>query len=246
MNILKLENLKTNKDFFEIDLESVKVVFSTAENGRSFNRHTDDGIDNLKSIKNDFKISGVKYLRQVHSDKVYVYDNNYISIKEEEGDGIITNENNVAVGVFTADCVPIIIVNEEKKVVASVHSGWKGTYSSIVSNTINKMKEEFNIDVRNTKVYIGPHIRQCCYEVSEELKEKFIKSRPTVNEKKLFNGRKLSMEEFILDDLRKSNIEEENIFSLDLCTHCEERVKLHSYRGTTGTYGRLFSFVYIK
>ncbi len=122
------------------------------------------------------KLIDVEYLQQIHSDKTYMYNKYYENIKDEEGDAIITIEKNVAVGVFTADCVPIIIVNEEKKVVAAVHSGWKGTFNSIVVNTINKMKEEYNINVANTKVYIGPHIRQCCYEVSEELKEKFIRN----------------------------------------------------------------------
>lgn len=245
MSKINIKDLKINKDFIEIDLNSIKVVFSTAEMDRSFNRHNDIGIANLESIKDDFKILDVKYLQQIHSDKVYVYNNNYENIKDEEGDGIITNEKNIAVGVFTADCVPIIIVNEDSKVVAAVHSGWKGTFNSIVVNTINEMKREFNINIESTKIFIGPHIRQCCYEVSEDLKEKFIK-KTGIEEDRLFNGRNLSMEECILKDLRKIGIEEKNIFSLNLCTHCEKSIKLHSYRGASGTYGRLFSFAYIK
>lgn len=245
MNKIRVDNLKVNKDFLEIDLDSIKVAFSTAEMDRSFNRHNDVGVKNLESIIEDFKISDVMYLQQVHSDKVYVYNNDYDNIKDEEGDAIITKEKNVAVGVFTADCVPIIIINEEAKVVAAVHSGWKGTFNSIVVKTIKKMIEEFNINIESTKIFIGPHIRQCCYEVSEELKEKFIKSTG-IEEGKLFEGRNLSMEECILKDLRDIGIDEENIFSLDLCTHCENDIKLHSYRGTSGTYERLFSFAYIK
>ncbi|MBU3135611.1 peptidoglycan editing factor PgeF [Clostridium gasigenes] len=245
MKKIKANNLKVNKDFLEIDLEGIKIVFSTAEMDRSFNRHNELGVVNLESIRDDFKVDSVKYLQQIHSDKAYIYNKYYKNIKDEEGDAIITVEKNVAVGVFTADCVPIIIVNEEKKVVAAVHSGWKGTFNSIVVNTINKMKEEYKINISNTKVYIGPHIRQCCYEVSEELKEKFIKNT-RVEEGKLFKGRNLSMEEFILNDLRTSGIKENNIFSLDLCTHCEKSIKLYSYRSTNGIYGRLFSFVYIK
>lgn len=245
MNKFNIADLKVNKDFIEIDLDTIKIVFSTAEMDRSFNRHNEIGIGNLESIKDDFKISGVKYLQQVHSDKVYIYNNDYENIKDEEGDAIVTKERDIAVGVFTADCVPIIIVNEDTKVVAAVHSGWKGTFNSIIVKTINEMKKEFNINIASTKIFIGPHIRQCCYEVSEELKEKFINSTG-IEEGKLFNGRKLSMEECILKDLREIGIKEENIFSLNLCTHCEENIKLHSYRGASGTYGRLFSFAYIK
>lgn len=245
MNKIKIINLEPNRDFIEIDLDNIKVVFSTAENSRSFNRHNENGIENLKSIEKDFEVRDVIYLNQIHSDRVYVYNKGYTNIKEEEGDAIITDEKNVAIGVFTADCVPIIIVNEEKKVIATIHSGWKGTFDSIVINTINKMKSQFEINTSNTKVYIGPHIRQCCYEVSQELKEKFI-TKTGIEESRLFKERNLNMEECILKDLRNCGIVEENIFSLDLCTHCEKDIKLHSYRGTNGTYGRLFSFAYIK
>jgi polyphenol oxidase len=107
------------------------------------------------------------------------------------------------------------------------------------------MKDEFNIDTNETKVFIGPHIRKCCYEVSEELKEKFIE-KIKIDEDKLFDGRYLSMQECILKDLREFGINENNIYSLNLCTHCEENVKLYSYRKSVGTYGRLFSFAFIK
>ena len=88
----------------------------------------------------------------------------------KEGDAIITNVKNVIIGVFTADCVPVILVDEENKVIAAIHSGWRGTFESITLKTIKKMKEEFNTNEINIKAYIGPHIRKCCYEVSEELK----------------------------------------------------------------------------
>ena len=73
--------------------------------------------------------------------------------------------------MFTADCVPVILVDKENEAIAAIHSGWKGTFSSIVTETILRMKEEYNSKAENIVAYIGPHIRQCCYEVSEDLKE---------------------------------------------------------------------------
>ncbi|MDZ5034860.1 polyphenol oxidase family protein, partial [Clostridium perfringens] len=154
------------------------------------------GVENLNSIKEDFKLRDVIYLNQVHSDKVYIYNKDYKNIKEEEGDGIITSEKGIAIGVFTADCVPIIIVNEKSKAIATIHSGWKGTFNSIVLKTLIKMKEEFKIDIKETKIFIGPHIKQCCYEVSNELKQNFL-DKTGINEEKLFNGRNLSLKECI-------------------------------------------------
>ena len=92
---------------------------------------------------------------------------------------------------------------------------------------------------------IGPAISMCCYEVSEELKQKFI-DKFNVPSEKLFNGRNLSMELCIEEDLKSIGIKDDNIYSLNLCTHCEKENKLFSYRGSNGTYGRLFSFSYIK
>jgi len=242
---LSICDFEKRKDFLIYNLGKITLAFSTAEKDRSFNRNTSYGIDNLNSIKNEFRLQDVIYLNQIHSDKAYIDDESYTNIKEEEGDSLITDELNVAIGVFTADCVPIIIADEKSNVIAAIHSGWKGTYNSIVLKTLSKIEEGFNINKNETKVFIGPHIRKCCYEVSEELKEKFL-LKTKIDEYKLFDGRKLSMQECILNDIRNFGINEDNIYSLNLCTHCERDTKLYSYRKSEGTYGRLFSFTFIK
>ena len=136
-------------------------------------------------------------------------------------------------------------MDTKNKVIATIHSGWRGTFNSIVSKTLDTMIKKFNIDINSTKVFIGPHIRQCCYEVSEELKKDFL-SKTNIEENKLFKERNLSLEECILKDIRNFGVLEENIYSISVCTHCEEKIKLYSYRKSIGTYGRLFSFAFIK
>ena len=243
MKKLNLNDIKINNDFLTINIENINLCFSTAEKNRSFNRNIELGIENLKSIVEEFRLSDIQYLKQIHSDTVYTY--NEYDLKEKEGDALITNVKDVAIGVFTADCVPIIIVDNNNEVIGAIHSGWRGTFNSIVLKTLYKMKEEFNIDIGSTKVFIGPHIRQCCYEVSEDLKNDFL-NKTKIEEKKLFKKRNLSLEECILKDVRDFGILEENIYSIDLCTHCEEKLKLYSYRKSVGTYGRLFSFAFIN
>lgn len=245
MQRISKESIKLNKDFMEIDLDSIKIVFSTAEENRSFNRNTEEGLNNIRTIVDEYVLKDIMYLKQVHSNKVYEYINGYDDVKNEEGDAILTSIDNLAVGVFTADCVPVIIVNEEKKVVAAIHSGWKGTFDSIVSVVLDFMSEKYSVNHKSTKVYIGPHIRQCCYEVSEELKEKFI-DKTKIEEGVLFNGRNLSMEICIVNDLVEKGISENNIYTMEMCTHCEEETRLFSYRVSKGSYGRLLSFVFIK
>lgn len=246
MNKIELDSLQKKEDFLIIDNERSKVVFTNAEKGRSFNRSTNEGINELNSLKGEFNVDDIIYLKQVHSDKILSYEKNKKSIKDEEGDAIITNEKNVIIGVFTADCVPIILVDEEKEVIAAIHSGWRGTFASITLKTIKKMKEDFNVDAANIKAYIGPHIRKCCYEVSEELKLNFIENKRTIHEKDLFNGRNLNLEACILEDLISSGVKDYNINSINLCTYCTDNIKLHSYRKSQGSYGRMFSFIMIR
>lgn len=245
MKILNVNDVKVFKDFWVLEGEKINVVFSNAKNDRSFNRHTEEGVKNLLSLKDDFNACEVQYIRQIHSDKVYVYNKGDKEFIENEGDAIVTNEKSVIIGAFTADCVPVILVDEDKEVIGAVHSGWRGTFNGISKKAIEKMILEFKCDVRNIKVYIGPHIRQCCYEVSEELKTDFI-DKFNIDSEKLFKGRNLSMELCIEEDLKTIGIKDENIYSFNLCTHCEKENKLFSYRGSNGTYGRLFSFSYIK
>lgn len=245
MNKLELSNLDKFFDYLIIENENFKIGFSTAENKKNFNRHTVDGVNTLNNLKDEFNVKEVVYLRQVHSDKVLEYKDNSELFIENEGDSIITKVNNVVLGVFTADCVPVLIIDNVKKVGAAIHSGWKGTFNSITKKTVIKLKETYNCKSEDITVYIGPHIRQCCYEVSEELKEKFIK-KTNIDENILFNNRNLSLEECILKDLKEEGIKEENINSINLCTYCSEKINLHSYRKSNGNYGRLFSFIILK
>ena len=245
MKKLNVNDFKVFKDFWILEGEKINIVFSNAKMDRSFNRHTDDGVNNLLSLKSDFQVEEVQYIRQIHSDKVFVYKKGEKDFIENEGDAIVTNEKSVIIGAFTADCVPVILVDESTSTIAAIHSGWKGTFNDISKNAVEKMIKEFNCDINNIKAYIGPHIRQCCYEVSEELKEKFI-GKFNVPSEKLFNGRNLSMELCIEEDLKSIGIDDDNSYSFNLCTHCEKENKLFSYRASNGTYGRLFSFSYIK
>lgn len=243
MNILKVSDFKIENDLLIKEFKDLNIIFTTAKDSRSFNRNLEEGINNLQSLKKKFKLDSLSYIKQIHSDYIISYSGE--NINENEGDAIITKELNSGVGVFTADCVPVIIFDEETKAIAAVHSGWKGTIASITKKTLKKMILENNINIKTTTIIIGPHIRKCCYEVSEDLKERFLKTT-NIDEKKLFNNRNLNLEECILKDALEIGILEDNIYSLGLCTHCSEDIKLFSYRKSIGTYGRLFSLIFRK
>ncbi|MGE5629301.1 MAG: peptidoglycan editing factor PgeF [Solirubrobacterales bacterium] len=225
--------------FFAEDLEAGKVIFSTAENDFNVYKKTETGKSNIEKLKKIFGLEDIGFLNQCHSDIVQVYNS-----RTMEGDAIITDRVNVGVGVFTADCVPVLIFDIDKKVVAAIHSGWRGTHSKIVLKTIEKMITEFGSNKENLKIYIGPHIKDCCYEVGTEVIEKF-KNDGLYKDENIFNKNKLSMVKCIVQQLKSINIDENKIKSIECCTHCSENPKLYSYRrGETDK--RLFSFIYIK
>lgn len=242
MNLLSLDTIEKEDDFLKFEQENFTVVFTNAENERSFNRNTETGINELNSLKNKFWVKDIAYLKQIHSDKILNYKLDDNDFNSNEGDAIITNEKEVIIGVFTADCVPIILIDEINGVSAAIHSGWRGTFESITFKTIEKMKSEYSCDPANIKVFIGPHIRKCCYEISEELKDKFLEKKKTIDSDVLFYERNLNLEACILEDLANCGVKDENINSLNLCTHCSEEIKLHSYRKSDGSYGRMFAF----
>ena len=106
----------------------------------------------------------------------------------DEIDGQITNEDNVVLYCLGADCVPVFIIDTEKRVVAASHAGWKGTVDNIVKVTVERMVSEFGCNSKNIKAVIGPSICVDCYEVGSEVAEKFINAYSgLINEEELYN-----------------------------------------------------------
>ncbi|EGT3614658.1 peptidoglycan editing factor PgeF [Clostridium perfringens] len=226
-----------NKEFIAFNDGNIKIRFSTAYNNVNYKKEDEDGKRNLEDLKEIFSLEKVVYVNQTHShDFIDATGENFKGNKD--CDAIVTKDKNTLIGVFTADCVPVIAYDKEKEVIAAIHSGWKGTYNKIVRNTCEYMKEKYGCE--NIKVIIGPHVRECCYEVSEELADKFRE----VFGKEVCNGRMLNLEECVKIQL-KGIVKEENITSVGICTYCEEKIEMHSYRQKQEMAGRLFSAVFI-
>jgi polyphenol oxidase len=235
MNIVNIEGY----EFIIVDMDGAKAVFSTAKNGLDFNKAKDFGINNIQNLKKWFNLKDVGYLNQVHGNKVIDYKN-----KVENADGIITKDEACAVGVFNADCVPILLYDKENSVICAVHSGWKGTLSRVLSKAIEKMKLEYGSLADDILVCIGPHIQVCCYEVGKEVIDKFRES-DFYKDKEIFHGNNLDLKKCFMYQLSYEGIQEKNIKYLDICTACETKYEMYSYRKNKNC-GRMFSFIYFK
>ncbi len=225
--------------FIKVHFQGAEMFFSTGENGLDFNKVTYNGKKNTENIKKWFGVDKVGFLDQIHSDFIIEYNGEI-----QEGDALITNRKNMAIGVFTADCVPILLYDKNKNVIAAVHSGWKGTFECILLKTIQSMEQLHETDPKDLLVCIGPHIHECCYEVSEELIDKFKNSHVYKN-LDISSGRHLNMKKCILHQLHIKGVDQNNIKDLDICTFCNNDYKMHSYRKDKNG-GRLFSFVFLR
>lgn len=217
-----------------------EILISLGE--QDFNMWEKEGLLNIENLKKESGLDHIGYSKQIHSDIINIYDGELKS-----GDALITNINGVGLGVFTADCVPVLIIDNDNGVIAAIHSGWKGTNMNIVGKTIDRMNLEFKSKTSNLSVVIGPHIGSCCYEVGSEVKDVF-SLNPLFHGKNIFenNNNNLNLSQCIKIQLSEKCIKNENIFELDLCTFCEKEMPLHSYRREKENYGRNFSLIYIK
>lgn len=229
-----------NMEFLNLTEDNIFINFSTASNNISFKKSTEEGRNNIEELRNIFKLEDIFYLNQIHSDKIIdCVDNTIIYKGDIDGDALVINKKNIGIGVFAADCTPVLIYDKEKQVIAAVHSGWRGTFDEITKKVCKYMLEKY--DCKNLKVIIGPHIRQCCYEVSIELANKF---KEKFGED-VVSHRNLSLEKCIIKQI-KDYVNKDNIKTLNKCTFCDNSVKLHSFRKDGENSGRMFASIYMK
>ncbi len=189
-------------------------------------------------------------VQQVHGDHVVVLAEGGRRPEElwaEEGDALITQVPEIALGIFTADCLPILLFDPVQRVIGAIHAGWRGTAKRISRNVIKEMEKQFGSRSENIQVALGPCIGPCCYEIDEPVKEAF--SRNHFPWESIAHPRRYGKWLF---DLAKANtnllegegVKWENIQHLNFCTLCE-RHRFFSYRAE-GNRGRQLNFIALR
>ncbi len=133
-------------------------------------------MQNLTIVKN--KISknskNIFLVHQVHSNKFVFLNKIPKDYKRVKADAIITNVEKLPIAVLTADCAPILLYDNKKKMVATIHAGWKGAYKGIILKVINFMLKK-GCNRKNITAAIGPCISKKSYKVKDDFKRKFLK-----------------------------------------------------------------------
>ncbi len=185
----------------------------------------------------DLREDQVAYHYQIHSDIInYVDKAGYVG----ESDALITNNIGLGLVITTADCSAFFIIDRVKKVIAAVHSGWRGTSQKILEKTLITLKTKFNSNANDLIVYMAPSISQKNYEVGEEVALQFDKKFLLEHERKVY----LDVASANYDMLLDFGIPSNQIERSDLCSYGNEF--LHSYRRDGQKSGRALGIIAMK
>ena len=110
-------------------------------------------------------------LRQIHSDVLHVFSK--APARAPQGDAALCRQTGLLLGIQTADCVPILLADPRRRVVAAIHAGWRGTLARLVAKTLGRMRFEFGSRPEDVVAALGPAIGPCCYEVGPEVAQAF-------------------------------------------------------------------------
>src|SRR5579884_2157760 len=111
-------------------------------------------------------------VKQIHSDRVLTVAHS-IAGKVGEGDALVTSAPSAWIGVRTADCLPILFVDQNNHAVAAVHAGWRGTVGQSAQKTLGEMTRQSNTAPQDVWAALGPCIGPCCFEVGPEVAVQF-------------------------------------------------------------------------
>ncbi len=184
---------------------------------------------------------------QIHSTEVLVLENKQELTPRPKADAMVTNVPGLALGILTADCVPVLFADMENSVIGAAHSGWKGALGNISARVVEEMAK-LGARKQNIKVAIGPAIAQKSYEVGPEFPAPFLTHNPTA--KKFFiPSENPERHMFDLTGFVRAELEELEIGDIDLIENdtCTEEDLFFSYRRMVkkgeADYGRQLSAI---
>ncbi|MFA7084537.1 MAG: peptidoglycan editing factor PgeF [Arcobacteraceae bacterium] len=205
----------------------IKQYFTTKDDGNIAYHVT----SNIKEVdanrvalgkKHAFNSKTMRYMEQTHGNNVHVVTQDS-SLCTDDCDALITNVANIPLMVMVADCIPILLYDEKKGVIAAIHAGRNSTFLKITSKTTLKMCETFGCNPDDINAILGPSIQKCCYEVSVELanivKESFGNA--------FVKGRNIDLQGInrkLLEELGITHIKQSSV-----CTKCSND-NYYSYR----------------
>lgn len=222
-------------ELFTSDKTDVVHGFSTRLGGVSGGAYkslnlgvrTDDSQENVsenyKRLKNALGTHSLVLAKQEHTDCVLAVGREHIGTGEllENPfpfgvDGLVSDVPGIALGVFTADCTPVLLYDPKREAVGAVHSGWRGTTQHITKKAIDLMMEKYGCDPKDIKVLIGPSIKECCFEIKSDAEKILREAYPKLDFIKIRDGRMFADTTSCIE----SDLYALGITDIDICPTC--------------------------
>ena len=211
-----IKNLKHG--FFNRYGGKSKNIFKSLNCGPGSKDKTSNIKKNLEIVRKKIsnKAKNIFLLDQIHSNKFIYIDEKYKNKKKPKADAIITNQKYLPIAVLTADCSPILIYDDKRKIIAAIHAGWKGAYKDIINKVIKFMIKK-GCELNDMTAAIGPSISLKNYEVKEDFKKKFIKKDKKNHKYFKINKQKLyfDLTKYIYSSLKSNKIKNIDKIKID-------------------------------
>lgn len=246
-----LEEIKFIKHGFSTRLGGVSKGIFTSMN-LAFNRgdNPDDVVENYKRLCNSIGLDFDTLVASAQDHHTFVrnvtQENLGVGITKprdmQSVDALITNEKNVTLVTYYADCTPLFFVDTKQKAIGLAHAGWRGTVGRIGQKVVEKMQSLYGTNPKDLICAVGPAISKCCYEVDKACADEFYNLTdlntsgfifPAENEKYY-----IDLLECNSQVLQRAGVPRENITISDLCTKCNSEL-LWSHRATNGKRGTM-------
>lgn len=209
-------------------------------------------------------VIGINYINivkpnQAHTKNIKIVDKEINNDKPDFNlekynltDGLITNNKNIILATTNADCILMLFFDPVKKVIANVHSGWKGTLQRISIEAVNKMKREYGSESKDIICCICPSIRKCHFEVRKDVQELYYNEFKNLEEIDKIIVQIPGEEKWYIDTveinkliLKQEGLKEENIVDCGICSVCNSDI-IHSFRVEKEKYGLGTAIIELK
>jgi len=233
----------------EHEYKSLNFGFKTNDNKNNIEKNYDIFCNCINIKRNNLVLTS-----QIHEDNICVVNKQNINFESdnftrfENTDGLITDNIGICLMTFHADCAVIYMIDVRKRIIGLAHAGWRGTVKNIAGKLVQKFLNNYNSQVQDIIVALGPSIGPCCFEVDIKLLEEFRKleiPETYIYKSKNYNKINIDLLEVNKNLVIKSGIKQENIIKSDVCTMCNHDW-LFSHRATQGKRGTTGAFLMLN
>ncbi|OUX45963.1 MAG: hypothetical protein CBE35_02040 [Candidatus Pelagibacter sp. TMED275] len=224
--------------------KSLNCGIGSKDNKKNIKKNLNAICKKIKCNKNNLVL-----MNQTHSSDVkFINSHKNFNSNKIKCDALITNLRGKCLGVLTADCAPVLVYDNDLKMIGVVHAGWKGAYKGIIKKVLSFFKKKGS-NFKNINIVIGPCISKDNYEIKEDFKKKFIQKDPKNSE---FFYRKKTKTYFSLNNYVKDQISKLGVKNIEIINKDTYKSKNNffsarkSLKNKVNDYGRNISVIMIN